>query len=205
MTARPPAATEPRPEPRLLDDAAAGPEANVWWGVMGLIVIETVVFGTLIVSYFYYEASIANWPSEDPPALLLPSINTLVLVLSSLAIWTADRGIARGSQTRLRLGLLASIVLAVVFLVLKAIELREKPYRWDDHAYGSIVWTMLGLHALHVTSVFLKSCTMAVLAFKGFFTRHSYVGVQVNGLYWHFVVVIWIPIFLTIYLSPRLG
>ena len=191
-------------EPRLLDTDASGPAASIWWGIIGLVTIEIVVFGSLIVSYFYYKTNGVDWPPEDPPSLLLPTINTGVLLASSFAISVADRGIRDGSQRRLRAGLLASVVLAVLFLVLKGFEFAEKPYRWDDHSYGSIVWTMLGLHALHVFSVLLKSCTMTVLAFKGYFSERSYVGVQVNGLYWHFVTAIWVPIYVTIYLSPRL-
>jgi cytochrome c oxidase subunit III len=190
---------------RHLGTDAKGPEANIWWGIAGLITIEIVVFGTFISSYFYYKATTTDWPPEPPPDLLLPLLNTLVLVGSSAAIFIADRGIAKGSQQRLRWGLVASTVLAVVFLVLKYLEFDQKEYRWDSHSYGSIVWTMLSLHALHVFSVMLKSAVMTVLAFKGYFTRHSYIGVQVNGLYWHFVVLIWVPIFITVYLSPRWG
>ena len=200
--------TDPRPrgaEPRELDTNASGPGANIWWGIIGLIAVEITVFSALIASYFYYEANSTAWPPEDPPSLRLPTINTFVLIGSSVAIAFADRGIRDGRQGRLKTGLLASIVFALVFLLLKGIELSENPYHWDTHAYGSIVWMMLGLHTLHVVSVLLKSSVMAVLAFKGYFSERRYVGVQVNGLYWHFVVVIWVPIYLTIYVSPRLG
>lgn len=191
--------------PRELDTNASGPGANIWWGIVGLIAIEITVFSALIASYFYYDANASHWPPEPPPELLLPSVNSFVLLGSSLAIAFADRGIRDGRQGRLRVGLVLSILFAIVFLVLKGIELSQKDYRWDTHAYGSIVWTMLGLHSLHVFTVFLKSCVMAVLAFRGYFTDRNYVGVQVNGLYWHFVVVIWIPLYLTIYVSPRLA
>lgn len=190
-------------EPRLLTTDAHGPQTNIFWGIVGLITVEITVFSTLIASYFYYKAGQPDWPPADAPKLLVPTINSVVLALSSLAISIADRGIRDGNQRRLRIGLLASIVFAIVFLALKGYELWHKPYQWDDHAYGSIVWTMLGLHTLHVFSVLLKSCVMTVLAFRGYFSEHSYVGVQVNGLYWHFVVVIWIPIYFTIYISPR--
>lgn len=192
-----------RGEPRLLDDAATGPETTIWWGIVGLITVEIVVFTTLLTSYFYLAVRQHGWPPADAPDLLVPTINSIVLILSSISISIADRGIRDGKQGRLRAGLIASIVFAVLFLGLKAYELAHKPYRWDDHAYGSIVWFILGLHTLHVFSVLLKSCVMTVLAFRGFFSQHSYVGVQVNGLYWHFVVVIWIPIYITVYLSPR--
>jgi cytochrome c oxidase subunit III len=191
-------------QPRLLTTDASGAQTNIWWGIMGLITIEVMVFGTLIVSYFYLKAHSSGWPPAPPPELLLPTINTLVLFASSYSIHNADRGVAEGDQRRLKIGLTASTVLAVVFLAIKWFEFAEKPYRWDSHAYGSIVFLLLGLHALHVLSVMLKSAVMTALAFRGFFSERSYVGVQVNGLYWHFVVAIWIPIYITVYLSPRL-
>lgn len=191
--------------PRLLGTGASGPGANIWWGIVGLIAIEITVFSALIASYFYYQVLAPGWPPEPPPPLLLATINTFVLIGSSIAIAIADRGIRDGRQGRLRAGLVASILFAVAFLVLKGVELAGKEYRWDSHAYGSLVWMMLGLHSLHVLSVLLKSCVMAVLAFRGYFSERRYVGIQVNGMYWHFVVVIWIPIYITLYLSPRMG
>jgi cytochrome c oxidase subunit III len=196
------AAPDPR-RPRILTTDASGAQTNIWWGIMGLIVIEVMVFGTLIVSYFYLKAHSTGWPPEPAPSLLLPTINTLVLFASSISIHIADKGVAAGSQRRLKAGLVGSTILAVVFLVLKWFEFQEKPYQWNSHAYGSIVFLLLGLHALHVFSVMLKSGVMSALAFRGFFSEQSYVGVQVNGLYWHFVVAIWLPIYVTVYLSPR--
>ena len=197
--------TAASPTPRLLDTNASGPGANIWWGIVGLIAVEITVFAALIASYYYYQVLSPGWPPESPPPLLLPTVNTFVLIGSSIAIAIADRGIRDGRQGRLRAGLVASILFAIAFLVLKGMELADKDYHWDTHAYGSIVWMMLGLHSLHVLSVLLKSLVMAVLAFRGYFSERRYVGVQVNGMYWHFVVVIWIPIYITLYLSPRMG
>lgn len=178
----------------------------LWWGFWGMIAIETTVFATLVVSYFYLRMGADSWPPDPltPPELLLPTLNTLVLLASSGTMLLADRGIKAGKQRQLALALTAGIVLALVFLALKAYEyLHHVEYRWDDHAYGSIVWTIVGFHSAHVTALVLKTVVVATLAWKGHFTEDRRLAVTVNGIYWHFVVLIWIPLYLTLYWAPR--
>jgi cytochrome c oxidase subunit III len=77
------------------------------------------------------------------------------------------------------------------------------PYSWSDHAYGSIVWLIAGFHSLHVISLVLKSLLVAVIAWRGYFDEHRYLGVEVNGIYWHFVVLVWVPLYVVLYWGPR--
>jgi cytochrome c oxidase subunit III len=181
--------------------------ATLWWGMAGLIVVETVVFATLVASYFYLKAFHLEWPppGTKPPDLLLPVINVFVLALSSVTMHFADKGVKKDDQRALRFGLVASIVLAVAFLVIKVVEYSEVAYRWDTHAYASIVWTITGFHSAHVLALVLKTIVVATLAFRGRFHPDDRLPVTVNGLYWHFVVVIWIPLFFVLYITPRLG
>ncbi|CAN5747468.1 hypothetical protein BH24GEM1_BH24GEM1_18300 [soil metagenome] len=183
-----------------------GPKAPLWWAFVLMLGIESVVFGGLITSYFYLKQASSNWPPAglDHPELLLPTLNTLVLIASSAAMFYGDRSIKRGSQTGLKIGQTTALVLALVFLTVKYIEYSGLPYDWSTHAYGSMVWTMSGFHAAHVMTVVLKGLVVEALVWKGYFTPQRRLGVQVNGLYWHFVVVVWIPLYFTIYWSPRL-
>ncbi|HSK09115.1 MAG TPA: cytochrome c oxidase subunit 3 [Vicinamibacterales bacterium] len=183
----------------------SGARAPLWWGMVLLLVIEATVFGTLIASYFYLRLGQPAWPPPgvEPPDLLLPTVNTFVLLASSVPMFLADRGITEGKVRRLVWGMAASVVLGVVFLVLKVIEYGDVPYRWDDHAYGSIVWTIIGFHSAHVASVILKSVVVGLLGYRGYFNRERHLGVQVNGLYWHFVVAVWVPLYAVLYWAPR--
>lgn len=191
---------------RELPVLLVGPQAPLWWAFVLMLCIESVVFGGLITSYFYLKQASISWPPAgvDDPKLLLPTLNTLVLMASSAAMFYGDRSIKRGSQAGLKIGQTAALVLAVVFLVIKYIEYSGLPYDWSTHAYGSVVWTMSGFHAAHVMSVVLKGVVVEALVFKGYFTPKRRLGLQVNGLYWHFVVVVWLPLYFTIYWSPRL-
>jgi cytochrome c oxidase subunit III len=187
---------------------ATGSRAPLWWAVLFLVIIEAIVFSTFIATYFYLRFHAPYWPpvGEPLPELLLPTINTVVLIGSSLAIWYADSGISHyGDVKRLKVGVSFAILFSAMFLILKVVEYHDSTYFWDTHAYGSIVWTMVVFHSAHVGSVLLKGVVVLVLAFRGHFTRYRHLGVQVNGIYWHFVVGIWIPLYLTIYWTPRIA
>ncbi|MCE7984980.1 MAG: cytochrome c oxidase subunit I [Caldilinea sp. CFX5] len=201
VTAGPPGAL---PTSTVADSAGVRPP--FWWGMAGLIMIETVVFASLVASYFYLRASAQEWPLEGlkPPDLLLPSINALILFASSIPIYLADRGIRRGNQTHLKVGLAVSFVLGLIFLALKYVEYSNLDYNWATNAYTSIVWTITGFHSAHVIALLLKTLVVGVWAFQGYFNERRYSALTVNGLYWHFVVVAWVPLFFTLYLSPRL-
>lgn len=178
----------------------------MWWGFLGMIAIELTVFTTLVVSYYYLRMSADAWPPEPLPLpeLLLPTINTLILLASSGAMYWADKGIRRGQERQLAIGLTLGIVMAVVFLGLKAYEyLHHVEYRWHDHAYGSIVWTIVGFHSAHVIALVLKTVVVATLAWRGYFSQDWRLAITANGIYWHFVVIIWIPLYLTLYWAPR--
>jgi cytochrome c oxidase subunit III len=184
-----------------------GRDAPIWWGIVGLILIECVVFSALIISYFYLGFMNTEWPlaGVENPDLLLPSIGTAAILASSLSMYIADKGIKKNKVQRLKWGLVVSVLFAAVFLALKAYEYSDKGYRWDSHAYGSIVWVIIFFHSAHVVSLGLKTVVVATLSWRGFFTKENRIAVTVNGFYWHFVVLVWIPLFATLYLSPRLG
>ncbi len=185
---------------------ATGAQAPLWWGMILLVTIETVVFGAFASSYFYLRFGAPQWPPAgiEPPDLFLPTVNTLVLVASGVAMHWADRGMDAGNVRRLQVGMAVATSLSAVFLVLKAVEYSGVDYRWDTNAYGSIVWAIIGFHSAHVASVLLKGVVVSVLAFRGHFTRERRLGVQVNGIYWQFVVLIWLPLYVLLYWVPRL-
>jgi cytochrome c oxidase subunit III len=191
---------------RHLPNLVSGSRGSLWLGMILLLAIEATVFATLIATYFYLRMGLPDWPPAgiDPPKLLLPTINTLVLIASSVPMYLADSGITKGNVRRLIWGLALAGLLGLVFLVLKIIEYSDVPYRWDDHAYGSIVWLIIGFHSGHVASVVLKTIVMLVLAYRGYFNAQRHLGVQINGIYWHFVVAVWLPLYGVLYWAPRL-
>jgi heme/copper-type cytochrome/quinol oxidase subunit 3 len=183
-----------------------GSHPPIWWGMILLMLIEAVVFASLVASYFYLRSGADTWPLGNikAPDLLLPSINALILFASSIPVYLADNGIRKGNQRRLKTGLVIGFIMGVIFLVLKYVEYSGLDYDWSTNAYTSIVWTITGFHSIHVIALLLKTAVMIVLAFRNYFNEERHTGVGANGLYWHFVVAAWVPLFFTIYLSPRL-
>lgn len=183
-----------------------GIQPPIWWGVAFLILIETVVFSSLVASYYYLASGAEEWPigSVDPPDLLLPIISAVVLFISSIPIIWADTGIKKGDLRRLKIGLIIGFMLGLLFLMLKYIEYSGLDYNWATNAYTSVMWVITGFHSAHVVALLLKTSVVLVLAFQGYFNEERQMGVEVNGLYWHFVVVLWVPLFFTLYLFPHL-
>lgn len=188
-----------------LPDLAERSRTPLWWAMIFLVLIEATVFGTLIAAYFYLRVGEPQWPPAGikPPDLLLPTLNTGILLASSVSMVWADKSVGRGNMRALLLGLWVSIVLALVFLALKVVEYSTLDYQWDTYAYGSIVWTISGFHGAHVTALILKTIIVAVQSRFGNFRQGRVLVVQVNGIYWHFVVVAWIPLYIVLYLVPR--
>ena len=183
-----------------------GPRSTIWWGFAGMIAIETTVFASFIASYFYLRSGAPVWPpgAIEAPELLLPTINTVVLVLSSLGVFMADRAITHSRRGQVGPWLLASMLMGLLFLALKVVEYRDVPHPWHESAYGSITWTIIGFHSAHVVALLLKTSVVTWLAFRGYFNTERRIGITANGLYWHFVVIVWIPLYITLYWVPRL-
>jgi heme/copper-type cytochrome/quinol oxidase subunit 3 len=178
-------------------------------GTMGMLLFiatEATLFATFIVSYFFLRfQSTPRWPPEgiETPTLLLPGIMTVVLLSSSVPMHLADAGIRRGNRTRLRVGLLASFVLGASFLGLQVVEYLEKlrDFTPQTNAYGSLFFMITGFHGAHVAVGLLLNLWVQIQAARGFYDADRHLTVRNVALYWHFVDVVWIAIFSSLYLA----
>ncbi len=198
-------ALQPVVDAARLPDQAFSHRNTIWWGVVGLITIEGVVFASLIASFFYLQSGRPDWPPAGtaPPELMLPTLATVLLLLSSVPMALADRALRHDRTGPLKWMPLVSVALALAFLGIKAYEYSHIGFRWNTHAYGSVVWTMIGFHTAHVMALVLKTMVVTALAWKGFFHARNRIGVTSNGIYWHFVVAVWLPLYATIYLASH--
>lgn len=192
--------------PTSLAPSKSGHQPPFYWGIIFLCLIETVVFASLVGSYYYLRAGAEQWPigTISPPELLLPSINALILFSSSIPIFVADHAIKRGDRRSFKIAWVIAGMLGILFLVLKYVEYSNLDYNWATNAYTSIVWTITGFHSAHVIALLLKTIVVGIWAFQGHFNEERNAAIQANGLYWHFVVAAWVPLFFTLYLAPRL-
>jgi heme/copper-type cytochrome/quinol oxidase subunit 3 len=179
-----------------------------WWGMLLLIATEATLFALLLVSYFYerFEA-VGPWPPDGAdPKLLVPAVMTGLLMLSSIPAYLADSSIRRGEVERLRLYLASTLLLGAAFLALQAWEYSDELelLRPQTNAYGSLFYTITGLHGAHVIVGLLLLGWVLLWAFRGRYGAHRHLAVEISSLYWHFVHVVWLFVFLSLYLSPRL-
>jgi heme/copper-type cytochrome/quinol oxidase subunit 3 len=179
-----------------------------FWGVAVMIATEGMLFLALIATYFFLRSSVGTWPPAgvEPPELGARAwIFTALLLGSSIPIFWADAAAKRGDLRAMRAGLAISSVMGAAFLVNTIVEFRELTFGWDDHAYGSIYYTIVGLHATHVAAGLLISLVVQIKLWRGLVDAEHHTSVEVFSLYWHFVDVVWIFVFATVFVSPHIS
>jgi cytochrome c oxidase subunit III len=183
-----------------------GSSATTWWGTLGYIALEGTGFALAAGTLLYLYAVNPHWPLDAPPPDLIPgTIVTVLLLLSLLPNHLIHRWACREELAKVRIGIVVMSLLGVVPTFVRWYEFAGLNVRWDDNAYGSIVWFLLGLHTTHLMTDVGDTIVLAVLMF----TRHGASGrrfgdVTDNVFYWDFVVFAWLPIYLLIYWMPRL-
>jgi heme/copper-type cytochrome/quinol oxidase subunit 3 len=171
-----------------------------------LIATESMVFVCLLGSYFFLRASAPEWPLAGiaPPELHLSLPFSFVLWGSSIPILYAESAIKKGSQAGLRFGLALSALMGLAFLAYTAKDFNDLTFGWRDNAYGSIFYTIVGLHALHVAIGLCMNAIVEIKAWQGKFTAERFTTVEVFALYWHFVDAVWVFVFGSLFLSEAI-
>ena len=183
-----------------------GHHSLMWWGVIATVAIEGTVFALALVSYFYLRSNTPQWPpNAAAPNLTWGTVNTVVLLASVVPNEWTKRAAERGDLAVVRIGMVMCLLFTVVFLGIRVLEFQTLNVRWDSNAYGSMTWTLMGLHTTHLVTDALDSAVLAVLMFTGPLEGRRFVDVSENGVYWNFVVIAWIPIYAVVYWVPRLG
>ena len=183
---------------------AFGHKGLVWWGTVGFMVIEGSMFVMALIVYFYLRLKVQEWPPSDPnPDISFGTMNLALVLLSCVPNAIAKKAAESFNLRAVRLWLVVLTLIGAVAVVLRAFEYTQLNTRWDDNAYGSIVWVLLSLHTIHVATDVVDSGVLTALMFIGPVTDRRFVDVSENSLYWYFIVAWWIPIYLTIYWAPR--
>ena len=192
-------------EVREMPSYGFGTRSVMYWGTLGVIAIEGTVFAMVLVSYFYLRGQASAWPpGVPPPDWGWATFNTLVLLASVVPNHWTQKAAKNHDLTGARAGLLVCIAFALVFLVVRILEFRSLNAGWDQNAYGSLVWLLLGLHTAHLLTDFIDTVVLAAVLFSpARMEGKRFVDVYENALYWDFVVAAWIPIYVTIYWVPR--
>jgi cytochrome c oxidase subunit 3 len=185
-------------------------------GMLGFILFvasEVMFFGGLFAAYFIARADAPSWPPEELLSaekiasgvkleleLGLPIIGTILLVLSSFTMQWGVFQIRKGSQSGLIWGLFISLILGLVFLTIQMYDYSQLPFRASDTIYGTTFFTMTGFHGAHVAggAIFIFVCLVRTMG--GQFSAERHEAVEACSMYWHFVDVVWLALFTTLYI-----
>ena len=198
MTERPPL------DVSHLPTVVFGPRTTVWLGFVGVIIVEGMMILLIIVAYFYLRARGADWPPGlTPPPLVAATANTALFVISTLpAVWL-KRAAEQGDLTRVRRWLLALCAAAITTIVLTGWAFASLNVRWDSHAYGSLVWMLLGTEAVVLVVAALVIWVLTAYMFWGPVEGRRFVNVYESADYWLLAVVLWLATWAVIYVAPR--
>jgi cytochrome c oxidase subunit 3 len=181
------------------DEAAA--RGNVLLGVKLAILSEVTLFGALFAVYFVMRAeSPGGWPPTglERPELLLPGINTLLLVASSITMQWAVRSARGGGASLLRwLGL--TLLLGGIFIVVQGYEFSSNGFGLSNGVFGSTFYILTGFHGAHVLAGLALIAIVANRARLGLVSAEHHTAVEGVSYYWHFVDVVWVFLFTTLY------
>lgn len=176
-----------------------------WWATLAFMVIEGFSLVIAVTIYLYLRKNFPTWPPEPTPLpdLLVPTVNT-VLLLGTIAVMVlADRAAHRKDLRGCVRWLTVEVAVTAVILVLRAFEFEAVNTRWDDHAYGSAVWLALALHSTLLLLEFLESATFLVLLKRGPVEEKYFSDVSDAAFYQYFLSLSYVVLYVVLFWSPR--
>jgi cytochrome c oxidase subunit 3 len=174
-------------------------------GMLLFIASEAMLFGSFFAAYFFVRVVNPSAPETWPPEpyefpVFVASVNTAILVTSSFTVHWATQAIKRNDRNGLRAGLVLTILLGLAFLLTQMVEYAHVGFNTSDGAFASVFFGLTGLHGAHVFVGLTLLTIAAVRAFRGHYSPEHHHGVEIPAIYWHFVDVMWIVVWASVYL-----
>jgi cytochrome c oxidase subunit 3 len=172
-------------------------------GMLLFIISEIMLFGAFFTAYFFIRVvGEADWfpISGHELPVAIAGVNTAILLSSSLTMHWALEGVRRENRWALKVGILTTFGLGLTFLTVQVNEYIHLGVAPSDNASGTIFYGLTGLHGAHVFVGLSLLAFATIRAFRGHYSKKEHRGVEVPGIYWHFVDIMWIFVFSSIYL-----
>jgi len=137
------------------------------------------------------------------PKLVLATIDLALLLGSVIPMVIADRACLKMDEAKVRFGAGLALLIGIAVITIRFFEFNSLIFRWNDNVYGSITWTLLGLHLMHMMILCSEDGLMFVwIMVKGLDDKHAR-DIRVTAVYWYWVVAIWVLLYVVVFLSPR--
>jgi cytochrome c oxidase subunit III len=179
-----------------------------WWGMVLFLCTEVMLFGGLFATFFVQRGNFPDVWAEGrghlSHALTLVSINTVILLSSSVTLHFGHHAIRKGNRKGLIGWLAVTILLGAIFLGVQVMEYMNfinSGLTLGSNAFGSIFYQITGTHGFHVLLGLIFLAIVLVRAMMGQFTAERHTAVEAFSIYWHFVDVVWVFVFTIIYLG----
>jgi cytochrome c oxidase subunit 3 len=183
---------------------AFGHRPLTWWCTWSLILMEGGMFVVLFATYFFLRTPVADWPpGVNYPRLLWGTVNLVVILASCVPNYFQKKAAESLDLRGVRIWLAVLIGFAAAATAIRFVEFGYLNCRWDQNAYGSVVWVSMGAHLLHLVTDLLDSLVLLALMLVGPVEGKRFVDVSENAVYWYFVVALWVPLYVVIYWVPR--
>jgi len=182
--------------------------ASGWWAMIFVVFTEGALFAYLLFTYFYIAVrphAPTTFPEGGLPDLKLALPNTIVLLLSSVAVAWAQFNIEKNDKRHLVWGLGVAALLGMIFLAVQYFEWAARPFVLASSSYSSLYYVVTGFHMAHVVVGVIMMWALFAWSAMGYFNRVRYAHIHIGALYWHFVDAVWIAVFFTFYVTPYLG
>jgi cytochrome c oxidase subunit III len=170
-------------------------------GLLTFLISESLMFGGFFAAYLFFRGSTEVWPPEATEVeLLLPTINTIILVSSSFVIHLGDAAIKKNDVEGMRKWYGITAIMGAIFLLGQVVEYMSLGYGMTTNVFSNCFYLMTGFHGLHVfIGLLLILGVLWRSRREGHYSVHKHTGIEMAEMYWHFVDIIWIVLFTLIY------
>ncbi|MCJ8281950.1 MAG: heme-copper oxidase subunit III [Rivularia sp. ALOHA_DT_140] len=174
-------------------------------GLITFLISESLMFGGLFAAYLFYRGTTQDWPPEGTEVeLLLPTINTIILVSSSFVIHFGDSAIKKNDVKGMRKWYKITAIMGIIFLLGQVYEYMTLGYGLSTNLFSNCFYLMTGFHGLHVfIGVLLILGVLWRSRRQGHYNEHKHTGIEMAEIYWHFVDIIWIVLFTLLYILTK--
>ena len=188
-----------------LPSVVYGSRVITWWGTAGFMLAEAATLAACVASYYYIRRNFVAWPPLRTPLpdLLLPTISLVVLIASVFPCYQFAKAAKRLDHSATRRWMWIAVTVMLTATVLRFMEFQSLNVRWDANAYASVAWTIVFAHFSLLLVDTIETVVFAVMAQRNAMPTRYYPGVAEDAFYTYFMVSVWIPCYVTVYLVPR--
>jgi heme/copper-type cytochrome/quinol oxidase subunit 3 len=183
-----------------------GRRAVTWWSTVAFIAIEATTLVICVVTYLYIRKNFHHWPPPPlrVPDLIRPTISVAFLALTNIPNYWLHQKVRQMDKGGARIGFLLMSTLIAIAVVLRVYDFRDINAHWDTNAYASAAWITIAFHSTLLFLQALEIWVFTALFWFGPLEGKHFSDADDNCTYWYFMSLVWIPVYMLLYWTPRL-